>query len=138
MNHHDRQGKESKYMLDLTAQRRALYTILAGQSHGPKATDSKLAEPIEGQDNLEVASEFHEKHIVVVRLDYDRFVMLCALAADGKLRAGRETYTCCSDCGGTISDERLLVNPWACFCTTCQELQEGSEAPVATTIEEFV
>jgi Prokaryotic dksA/traR C4-type zinc finger len=126
-------------MLDLDTQRHALDAIL-GRSPDVQRLIQKLGEPIEGQDEIEIAAAFHEKYIVTVRLDYDCFLRWCALAAEGKLRRGLKEYTTCSGCGGTISDERLVVNPWACFCTACQERldREGSEAPVATRIEEFV
>ncbi|MGB7958211.1 MAG: TraR/DksA C4-type zinc finger protein [Minisyncoccia bacterium] len=126
-------------MLNLDTQRHALGAIL-GRSPDVQRLIQKLGEPIEGQDEGEIASEFHEKHIVTVRLEYDCFLRWSALAAESKLRMGSEEYTTCSRCGGTISDERLTANPWACLCTLCQEQQEceGSGAPVARTIEEFV
>ncbi len=55
---------------------------------------------------------------------------LTALVSDALERAGRETYGLCGACEQRISPKRLAALPWARYCISCQEMQEGFAAEV--------
>jgi RNA polymerase-binding transcription factor DksA len=59
-----------------------------------------------------------------------RNVHLTALVSDALERAGRETYGLCAACEQRISPKRLAALPWARYCISCQEMQEGFAAEV--------
>jgi RNA polymerase-binding transcription factor DksA len=55
---------------------------------------------------------------------------LTALVSDALERAGNETYGLCAACEQRISPKRLAALPWAKYCISCQEVQEGFTAEV--------
>lgn len=78
------------------------------------------------QTNLCAHLEMNEKYVK------ERLQILCAID-----RINKGSFGTCDECGETISDKRLLVQPSAPLCWECQHLKEASAGSDIVSVQKL-
>jgi DnaK suppressor protein len=94
--------------------------ILNMYNQDVRAGQESADEPTE--DIVDRANNAYNRELMFSLSDGERVLLLQIEDAIRRLDEG--TYGRCSNCGQTISMQRLEAIPWARFCIDCQELAE--------------